>query len=84
MFVCICNAINERQVTEAVDAGAGSALEVYAHWGCAPQCGKCLNVMGEKVLVATSANAASTGNFISIKPQDVPVYPTTPFPLAAE
>ena len=84
MFVCICNAINERQVTEAVEAGAGSALEVYAHWGCAPQCGICFNAMGEKVLAATGANAASTGNVISIRPQDVPSYPTNPFPLAAE
>lgn len=40
-YICICNAINERSIHAAIDAGAQSAAEVYAHVGVTPQCGLC-------------------------------------------
>jgi bacterioferritin-associated ferredoxin len=42
-YICICNAINERSIHAAIDAGAQSASDVYAHVGVAPQCGLCAN-----------------------------------------
>lgn len=41
MYVCICNAINERSVKQAVADGARTAKQVYAHHDCTPCCGKC-------------------------------------------
>jgi bacterioferritin-associated ferredoxin len=42
MYVCICNALNERQVDAAVTGGAKQLAQVFAHHGCAVQCGKCV------------------------------------------
>ena len=41
-YVCTCNALTEKAVTEAVRTGAGAVSRIYAALDCAPQCGKCL------------------------------------------
>ena len=41
MFICICNAISDREVKEAVEAGAVIWTDVHEHNGCEPNCGKC-------------------------------------------
>lgn len=41
MIVCICNAINERQVKAAIESGADNWRAVLAHYGCGPECGQC-------------------------------------------
>ena len=42
MYVCVCNALNDRDVKQAVeDGGANRPAEVFRFHGCAPQCGKC-------------------------------------------
>ena len=45
MYVCICNAINERAVKDAVYAGASKVADIYRHNGCAPRCGQCIPAM---------------------------------------
>jgi bacterioferritin-associated ferredoxin len=40
MYVCVCNALTDRDVR--VQAGAGSVAMVYRGCGCQPQCGKCV------------------------------------------
>jgi len=45
MHVCACNALTDRAIADAVEAGAATAAQVYAALGCAPQCGKCLTVV---------------------------------------
>ena len=45
MFVCICNAITDRQVGEALSRGVGCARDIYAFHGCRPQCGRCVPQM---------------------------------------
>jgi len=45
MHVCICNALPERKVHQALRAGVRTAEGVYAHHGCDVQCGKCLPAM---------------------------------------
>lgn len=42
MVVCVCNAIRERQVRDAVRQGASDPCGAYASLGCRPKCGKCL------------------------------------------
>ena len=45
MFVCICNAISDRHVGEAVSRGVACVRDVYAFHGCRPQCGRCVPQM---------------------------------------
>lgn len=42
MYVCICNGINERSVSDAIDGGASKVADIYRANGCAPRCGQCV------------------------------------------
>ena len=42
MYVCICNAFTEKQVSTAIHTGVSSPAGVFRHLGCTPQCGKCV------------------------------------------
>lgn len=42
MFVCICNALRDRELSEAARTGAASVGDVFRRCGRKPQCGKCL------------------------------------------
>ncbi|MFN0024366.1 MAG: bacterioferritin-associated ferredoxin [Parvularculaceae bacterium] len=41
MYICICNALKDRQI-KAEASGAKSVGEVFRRCGTRPQCGKCL------------------------------------------
>lgn len=41
MYVCICNAVSERQIVAAVDAGAVTLAAVSERLGVATCCGRC-------------------------------------------
>ena len=41
MYVCICNAVTERQVKEAINAGADSAQALAECLGVSTCCGSC-------------------------------------------
>ena len=41
MYVCICNAITESEVRQAVDAGAEDLWDLQAATGIASGCGSC-------------------------------------------
>ena len=41
LYICNCNAITEREVSEAIDAGATYWKDVHAHYDREPCCGKC-------------------------------------------
>ena len=41
MYICICNAMTDREVRAAIDAGASGWLEVHSHHGHEPNCGQC-------------------------------------------
>ena len=45
MFVCLCNALDDRQVRQAVRDGAHRPREVYAACGCRAQCGACTRTL---------------------------------------
>ncbi len=42
MYVCICNAVTEKQVNEAIDAGAKTVKALNSQLGIATQCGSCV------------------------------------------
>lgn len=42
MYVCICNAITDRQICHAIDQGCGSVSDVFRRVGEKPNCGKCV------------------------------------------
>ena len=46
MYVCLCNALTDRQVKQAaVDAGTTKPSSVYAACGCRAQCGQCVRAL---------------------------------------
>lgn len=43
MYVCLCNALTDRQIRAAIEqGGARTPAQVFRRLGCAPRCGKCL------------------------------------------
>jgi bacterioferritin-associated ferredoxin len=47
MYICICNAITERQVRACVDAGAASLDDLQFELGVASCCGRCASTACE-------------------------------------
>jgi bacterioferritin-associated ferredoxin len=46
MYVCLCNALTDRQVTlAAATAGTTRPSSVYAACGCRAQCGQCVKAL---------------------------------------
>lgn len=43
MYVCICNAIREKDLRGAARSHSGDAEALYARLGCQPQCRQCLD-----------------------------------------
>ena len=41
MYVCICNAVTDRQIREAAASGASTFADVRHRTGCADCCGSC-------------------------------------------
>ena len=44
MYVCICNAVTDRQIREAAASGARTFADVRRRTGCADCCGSCENL----------------------------------------
>jgi len=42
MFICICNAIREKDIRATARCHAGTAEDVYGRLGFKPQCRQCL------------------------------------------
>ncbi len=42
MYVCICNALKDRELAHAAGGDVRSVAEVFRRCGRRPQCGKCL------------------------------------------
>ena len=41
MYVCICNAVTDGHIRQAVKNGASTMRDIYARCGVAKSCGKC-------------------------------------------
>ena len=43
MYVCLCNALTDRDLRPHISGGLSSSVAmVYRSCGCQPQCGKCV------------------------------------------
>jgi bacterioferritin-associated ferredoxin len=42
MYVCLCNALTDRDLRPHLAGGSPSVSMVYRACGCQPQCGKCV------------------------------------------
>lgn len=49
MYVCVCNAVTENAIRDAVDHGVRSLGELRVHTGCSMTCGTCQD-QAEQVL----------------------------------
>jgi bacterioferritin-associated ferredoxin len=59
MYVCLCNAITDRDIDQAIAAGDGTVAQVYRDLGCAPKCGKCVPVVREMLSAAGALRAGA-------------------------
>jgi bacterioferritin-associated ferredoxin len=50
MYVCVCNAVTETTIRQAVDDGVRTLRELRLHTGCSMTCGTCED-LAEEVLV---------------------------------
>jgi bacterioferritin-associated ferredoxin len=41
MYICLCNALTDRDVRNSAEGGCSVAM-VYRSLGCEPRCGKCV------------------------------------------
>lgn len=47
MYFCLCNALKDKDMKNAIEQGAQCVSEVYNYHGCKPQCGKCVPYLRE-------------------------------------
>lgn len=47
MYVCICNAVTDKQIRKAAREGCCSLRELSCQTGCATSCGKCARMARE-------------------------------------
>ena len=52
MYVCICNAITDRQIRECAKAGVSSVEELSLELGVGSGCGRCRECASELLLEA--------------------------------
>ena len=52
MYVCLCNALTERQLCAAAQTAGGSTARVYHALGAKPRCGACVPMVRDMVKAA--------------------------------
>lgn len=61
MIVCLCNALSDARVGQAIAEGAKRPRDVYAACQCRAQCGTCLRIilsmLREPVAIKAAQNA---------------------------
>ena len=58
MYICICNALTDKQVESAITSGCRRPNDIYSQCGTKPQCGRCAERMLE-LLEATDIQPAA-------------------------
>jgi bacterioferritin-associated ferredoxin len=58
VIVCLCNALTDTQLSEAVAQGASRPREVYAACDCKAQCGTCTRMILSMIREARDESAA--------------------------
>jgi bacterioferritin-associated ferredoxin len=60
VIVCLCNALTDTQLSDAVAQGARRPRDVYAACDCKAQCGTCTRTILS--LIRDAQQAPTTGN----------------------
>jgi len=55
VYICICNAVTDRQVKESANAGVRSLDELQQRLGVGAGCGRCRDCAGELLREACTA-----------------------------
>ena len=59
MYICICSALREDQVREAINNGAKTTDEVFSYWNTRENCGLCTFQM-QHMLANAAADKKTT------------------------
>ncbi|HEX2939708.1 MAG TPA: (2Fe-2S)-binding protein [Rhodopila sp.] len=54
MYICLCNALTDKRLKQAVADGHNRVGDVYAACGCRAQCGQCVQTVLRLVREAAS------------------------------
>lgn len=60
MYICICNAITDRQVRECAEEGASSVEDLTARLGVGAGCGRCRECAAELLMEACGVGSRMT------------------------
>lgn len=85
MYICICNAVTERQVRACVDAGATSLDDLHIDLGVASCCGRCADTARE-YLPGGRCSSVCAPHHVHALPQAQPVTgapAANPYPVIA-
>jgi bacterioferritin-associated ferredoxin len=61
MYVCLCNALTDRDLLRHTATGTSSVSMVYSACGCRPQCGKCVPFVRQMLREGGEAPSEQTG-----------------------
>lgn len=67
MFVCICNAVTDRQIKECVAAGATTLTDLTDQLGVANCCGCCADLASSFLTGAAAGQYACAGASIAVE-----------------
>lgn len=70
MYVCVCNAITERQVYKAIDEGATTVKALSRQLGVGTQCGSCVSCAKQCLSKAHKLNTKFPTNVFPIDKQN--------------
>ena len=65
MYLCICQAIRERDVDAAVRAGARRPSDVFRACGKSPQCGGCAYDLRQRIADTIAAEGTLQPNLLA-------------------
>ena len=63
MYVCICNAITDKQIRRAAKNGVDNLYELREHLGVASNCGSCADQAQSILQNANQSNAAEPSTY---------------------
>lgn len=72
MYVCVCNAITDRQIRAAAEAGTTDILRLQAELGVASSCGSCMDVASE-ILAEYRGKRPAAGASAARRPAKGPI-----------
>jgi bacterioferritin-associated ferredoxin len=64
MYVCVCNAVTDQEVDQAIDAGATTRQEVTRACGAGGDCGSCHRMIEERIAEKQAAPLIAAADLV--------------------